>query len=411
VTLLFVLGCVACFSFYLRLREIRFDEDKVTTTDYSVVVKNPPPDAVDPDVWRDYFSQFATDGDQVSVVTVALNNDVLVRKLLTRRVFINQLKSKIPDIDLDDETATQLAVDKYEQEISQEKVGCIGTMLNCFIPLLNIINMLLPPHKLVQKIATLTDEIKELQNQKYDATEVYVTFETEEGQRTALDALKVGLLDSVFERTGAVAPECLFDGKILHAEEPTEPNAVRWLDLSYSLTSKIIRRFIALALTCGMIVIAGSVVGWARNSVGPLLSGPLTTIFNSTIPFIIKLLMMIEPHATEGGFQTSLYLKITLFRWTLSAILTQVITPVTATLGGEKTDLLPTIYAILLSEVWLSPLLRLSDWYTNIKKHILGPRAKTQEEMNLSFQGTYYNLGERYTVSSLEHQLSFAALL
>lgn len=59
--------------------------------------------------------------------------------------------------------------------------------------------------------------------------------------------------------------------------------------------------------------------------------------------------------------------------------------------------MLKTISAILLFDVWLGPLLRLSDWFTNIKKHILGPRARTQEEMNLSFQGTFYNFGERYT--------------
>jgi len=46
-------------SRYLRAREVRFDEDKVTTTDYSIMVKNPPPDAKDPDEWRDFFSQFA----------------------------------------------------------------------------------------------------------------------------------------------------------------------------------------------------------------------------------------------------------------------------------------------------------------------------------------------------------------
>lgn len=78
-------------------------------------------------------------------------------------------------------------------------------------------------------------------------------------------------------------------------------------------------------------------------------------------------------------------------------MLLQIITPVTSTLGFEDTDLLPTISAILLFDVWLGPLLRLSDWFTNLKKHILGPRAKTQEEMNLSFQGTFYNFGERYT--------------
>ena len=33
-----------------------------------------------------------------------------------------------------------------------------------------------------------------------------------------------------------------------------------------------------------------------------------------------------------------------------------------------------------------------------LNKHILAPRAMTQEQMNLNFLGTPYNLGERYTV-------------
>jgi hypothetical protein len=77
----------------------------------------------------------------------------------------------------------------------------------------------------------------------------------------------------------------------------------------------------------------------------------------------------------------------------------KIITAHTATLGNLSTDLLPTIYAFLISDVWLTPLLRLSDWMSNLKKHVLAPRADTQAEMNAWFQGTYYNLGERYTVS------------
>ena len=34
---------------------------------------------------------------------------------------------------------------------------------------------------------------------------------------------------------------------------------------------------------------------------------------------------------------------------------------------------------------------------SNAKKHLLAPRARTQDQMNHFFQGTYYNLGERYT--------------
>ena len=163
-----------------------------------------------------------------------------------------------------------------------------------------------------------------MQEKKYTATNVFVTFEKESGQRTALEALKVGMADYLLNRTGAVAPDSIFQGRVLWVAEATEPNAVRWLDLSYSMTSKIIRRGIALSLTIGMIAVAGVAVNFTRDALGVFYSGLLTTTFNSTIPQIIKILMIIEPHATEGAYQASLYLKITLFRWTLSALLAQV---------------------------------------------------------------------------------------
>jgi hypothetical protein len=60
LVVLFFLVIVLCLlSLYLGAREVRFDEDKITCTDYSVIVKNPPKDAYDPDEWRDFFTQFA----------------------------------------------------------------------------------------------------------------------------------------------------------------------------------------------------------------------------------------------------------------------------------------------------------------------------------------------------------------
>lgn len=325
-TLAFVLVAVGLFSYYLRAREIRFDEDKVTTTDYSVVVQNPPPDAIDPEVWRDFFSKFATDGDQVTAITITLNNEVMVRKLLTRRVFMNQLRIKLPpDLNMDDKEAVIEAAKKYNEEKEAEPPSCVGRILDCIVvPICNIFNMLLPPDALVTKIEKLTEEIKVLQEKTYTATNVFITFEKESGQRTALEAMKVGLIDLFLNRTSAIAPDNVFDDRVLRVLEPTEPNAVRWLDLSYGLTSKIVRRGIALSLTVGMIAVAGVAVKYTRDALGVFYSGLLTTTFNSTIPQIIKILMSFEPHATEGAYQASLYLKITLFRWTLSAILAQV---------------------------------------------------------------------------------------
>jgi len=80
-----------------------------------------------------------------------------------------------------------------------------------------------------------------------------------------------------------------------------------------------------------------------------------------------------------------------------TALLVKLLTPWTSTLSDARQDVLPQVNALLWSELWLVPLLRLSDLFGNFKKHVLAPRSRTQEEMNLNFQGTKYNLGERYT--------------
>jgi hypothetical protein len=184
--------------------------------------------------------------------------------------------------------------------------------------------MALPVDKLANKIGTLTDEIKELQGRKFNATEVYVTFESEEGQRTALAALTVGKLNILMNRTSAVSQGNLFQGHILKVSEPEEPNAIRWMDLSATTIKMTTMRVITFFCTCLILVFASFIISTARRSLGTLFSGALTSIFNSVTPFLIKILMIFEPHATESSYQASLYLKITLVRWVLSALLSTV---------------------------------------------------------------------------------------
>jgi hypothetical protein len=290
----------------------------------SVGINNPPPDAVDPEEWRQFFDQFAD--SQVTVVTIALDNEDLVRRMVNRRVFQNQLRMKLPkDIDLEDKTAVRAAVGEIIRNQAEIEKGCFGRLLDCAVfPLLNVLNMFLPVDKLADKIDVLTDEIKELQGRKFNATQVYVTFESEEGQRTALAALTVGKFDILLNRTSAVSQGNLFQGRILQVSEPEEPNAIRWTDLSATTVKTIAMRVVTFSCTCVILVVASLLISTARRTAGPNLSGPLTSIFNSITPFIIKLLMIFEPHATESSYQASLYLKITLVRWALTAILSKV---------------------------------------------------------------------------------------
>ena len=75
-------------------------------------------------------------------------------------------------------------------------------------------------------------------------------------------------------------------------------------------------------------------------------------------------------------------------------------TALTSNLDDDSTDVLPSMYAIMWSELIIVPLLRILDIGGNLKRHILAPRAMTQEEMNLNFLGTPYRIGERFTVWS-----------
>jgi hypothetical protein len=55
------------------------------------MVDNPPRDALDPDEWRDFFEQFTPDDDQVTAVTIALNNEEMVRRLIKCRILQQKL--------------------------------------------------------------------------------------------------------------------------------------------------------------------------------------------------------------------------------------------------------------------------------------------------------------------------------
>ena len=87
----FVSICVLFIAFlaldrYLKLAEVRFDENEQTAQDYSILVANPPPDALDPDEWRSFFQKQTK--HRVTIVTIAINNKSLIGKI-TQRKFLH----------------------------------------------------------------------------------------------------------------------------------------------------------------------------------------------------------------------------------------------------------------------------------------------------------------------------------
>lgn len=284
ITWLFFSLFLLAVSVYLRAREIRFDEDKMTASDYSVVVKNPPPDALDPDQWRDFFSQFAE--KQVTLVAIHLNNEQMLKKLVQRRRHKDNLRRMLPKgTDMEDESVVRIAVDTHIRERDAEPKGCLGMFLDCtvFWPLQKL-GLIKQAETCLEILYKLTEEIQELQKEHYEVSKVFVTFETEEGQRSALSALSARKLDIMTNNTENAPPTGVFQGKVLRIEEPTEPNAVRWTDLSATKKYRIITVVITLGVTVCLIAIAAVLEDHTRQKLGPRWSGPLVSLFNAVIP-------------------------------------------------------------------------------------------------------------------------------
>ena len=396
---MFVAIATALLYVYQRKKEIRFDEDKSTSKDYSVKVSNPPSDAYDPDVWRDFFEQFSE--KQVTVVTIALDNQELIHALTMRRVFQDKLRQLLPrGVEMDNAEAVSREVDAHVVERELRNRGCFEKLFQCFIvPLVRLppFLMFIDAEVLVEKINTWTTRVRDLQKKKYNVASVFVTFETEEGQRAALTALKVEWLDLRRQNVNTVASSAAFQGRILKVRVPPEPSAVLWDQLNVKVRRKYSERVLTLLITIGLVALSGFVINRAR-SVNIILFSTCIAGFNFGIPYIIKLMNdTLEHHSSEGTRQRSIYQKITLFRWFNTAVLTKLITPFLDTLGSDRYDLLPSIDGVLLAEMVFTPVLRILDIGGFFRKHILAPRAPSQVAMNLNFTGTIYNLGERYT--------------
>ncbi|KAL9178347.1 hypothetical protein ACHAXT_001775 [Thalassiosira profunda] len=253
-TTMLLIVCMSLYNWFLVKKEVRFDEDNTGAPDYTVVVHNPPPDALDPDEWRDFFDKFSVEG--VTLVTVALNNEPLLNKLVQRRKDIKALRSQMPrhlkcdfldGAEGDINTAVENA--KKYREGEEARRNCLSKLLgSVFTPLVRLLGLSPTETTLWQRIKKTTKEIDELQKQEYQAAAVYVTFETEMGQRTALEALSCSETEIMLNRPKGLDSSALFQGRVLRAEEACEPTAVERIDLINTVNALMISEMIVSPL-------------------------------------------------------------------------------------------------------------------------------------------------------------------
>jgi hypothetical protein len=101
-----------------------------------------------------------------------------------------------------------------------------------------------------------------------------------------------------------------------------------------------------------------------------------------------------EISCSETERQTSLVVKLSLVRICNSVLL---IFLVSAYQDMLSLSLVSKISSLLMLDVAFSPMLRLLDFYNVIMRYCVAKKAATQASMNSAFNGTYWNLAERYT--------------
>mmetsp|Transcript_23023 Transcript_23023/g.32432 ORF Transcript_23023/g.32432 Transcript_23023/m.32432 type:complete len:948 (+) Transcript_23023:108-2951(+) len=401
-SLLFAIIATTAWFIYEQYSITKEDEGIQTASDYSIQVHNPPGDSYDPEEWKEFFDQFSVGNKNVTLCTISIDNHEMLVALRNRRQFRDKLRFLLVDIsdeDFEDEEKMSQHINNHIEERDSERISILGHILNCtIIPLLRPLGFFLPAETLMEKIDTLTEKIKELQEKEYAVSDVFITYESESSQRNAFKCLRAGIIDTSFQRTKSYHHSNLFRGeRLLSISEPYEPDAIHWTELHVPLMKKIIQQSITFLITLGLVIGVGFISFSTRRNIGVVAAGIVTSTANALIPFILKLMSFFEQHSSEGSLQSSLYLKITIFRWVNTGIMVRILTPFTNTLSDDDDSLMRAISGILLSELCFSPFLSLLDIPGNIKKHFFAPRAKSQRSMNLWFQGTPYNLAERYT--------------
>ena len=276
IFIFFSLGAILVF---VEKMEVQFDEDEQTAQDYSLIVNNPPKDAIYPEEWKLFFDRISE--GHVTVCTVALDNDVLVKALVERRAILEQIKRQLePGTSLDEANLSRLSACVERDRTS---------IYNVFATVLHPFGLMRDVAYHYNEIVRLTSKIRGLSQIKYNASKVYVTFETEAAQRNALSILSRGVLDITRNNTNSMLKKHLFRGnRVLSVSEPEEPSTVRWEDLSTKLRVRIRGIVITTLFSLGLIVVTAILVFIIKERRGMDTAAFVISIANAIFPFFAR---------------------------------------------------------------------------------------------------------------------------
>ena len=254
-----------------------------TTSDYAVVMLNPPVDVTDPEEYHKYFAQF---GDVV-YISVTLRNGALLCALADKVV----LESRIQGLPLRPKWKASFPTffppeDKMKDDLD----------------------------KLKEKIAQLADP----SNPAFPVYRVFAIYNTEKEKNNCIEKCTLSYVD--YLRGDSNNPLVKFNGKLVNIAEPREPTDTLYEHSDTHSFRRLLSLVISYSISAVIILISFYIVV-AIQKQGASVAIYLT-ISNSILPALIRYsTMYIEIHTNESIRQVSMLLKLFVMRCINSGVL------------------------------------------------------------------------------------------
>jgi len=402
---LFLFILIMLVSVFQGNTSAALDEDVQTAQDYSVIVDDPGPEDGDIEGWRDFFTQFG----HVTFVTVAKDNGPLIKAMAQRRAIMREIIMMIGNGEASEDDAegdgmmdTTWGGKDFKTKLNEvrdserDDDGDPQTKTRGMIMKSGSFGMK-PLPKWKADLAKANLKIQSaIDDAHYIPSKVFVTFETEHGQRACLKALSQGTLTTVLDwGKDKIDPNYLYNGtNVLSVKEAPEPSEIFWEDVDVTTSKRIKQQGLTMIIT--VLLIVGSVYCCKalQGMVGAGGAAMWITLTNIGVPMILRhLCFVIEDHVSANAQQMSLFLKLTFFRWMNTAVVIYLITDFDDFLTEMAVK---QVQAVILADAITTPIIRTLNPSDLVNQLIICNYAYTQEKMNSYFLGTPWYVAERY---------------
>jgi hypothetical protein len=362
------------FNMFIDKVEDKLDEAVQTAQDYSVVVKDPPPDAVDPDEFNEFFSRFG----RVRNITITKKNKPLLMLLLRKRAILRRMHPR--------NAGTYQDKTIYSPDLVSNTSG--------FAKRLQSLGFYRDEAYWIALLCEVNKQLVEASKLTYEACRVFVSFEAEQEQRLCLRELDVSELAAITD-SGVSEERKKFRGRhILEVSESAEPNNILWFNLELSWIERKLRFMVAWLVSFAIFTACYFLVDFTYSvapSAVPIVIGGI----DSCLPTLFIAVTGIENHVDEDDRQNSLLFKLYGGKLLSSVVFTFIKTSPVTMLDNTA---VVAIINIQLSASFVAPIIKALDMYGIFQRWILAPLVATnQAEMNRYYEGTQFVLADRYT--------------